>query len=133
MIGEKWVVIVDGKESKEYDEILPGNPVFSPDSKNVIYAAKYNNKTNEDNQVEAYTSQTDPQKTRKHDKSFFTYTKPGKWTVVINGKEGKQFDNIKVIYNGNQNSTFKFSPDNKSIMYTAMDGGKELNVVDKEK
>jgi len=38
--GDKWFVVVDGKEGNRYDDILKYTPVFSPDSKRVAYAAK---------------------------------------------------------------------------------------------
>jgi hypothetical protein len=40
--GNKWFVVVDGKEEKKYDSI--GNLIFSPDSKRVAYAAWAGNK-----------------------------------------------------------------------------------------
>lgn len=36
--GNKWFVVVDGKEGKQYDGIV-GSPIFSPDGKRVAYAA----------------------------------------------------------------------------------------------
>jgi hypothetical protein len=38
--GGKWFVVVDGKEGKEYDGIVKGTPVFSPDSKHLAYMAR---------------------------------------------------------------------------------------------
>ncbi|MDL5502050.1 MAG: hypothetical protein QSU88_02435, partial [Candidatus Methanoperedens sp.] len=42
--GDKWFVVVDGKEGKRYDDILKHTPVFSPDSKRIAYAAREGNK-----------------------------------------------------------------------------------------
>jgi hypothetical protein len=42
--GNKWYVVVDGKEEKHYEGIAEGTPVFSPDSKRVGYAAYTTNK-----------------------------------------------------------------------------------------
>ena len=38
--GDKLFVVVDGKEEKPYDGIVAGTPIFSPDSKRVVYTAK---------------------------------------------------------------------------------------------
>ena len=35
--GNKWFVVVDGKEQKHYDITLKGGLLFSPDSKHVAY------------------------------------------------------------------------------------------------
>ena len=43
-VGDKWFVVVDGKEEKQYDGIGEGTPIFSPDSKRVAYAAQVGNK-----------------------------------------------------------------------------------------
>ena len=37
--GKKWVAVVDGTESPEYDEIAADSLVFSPDSAHVAYTA----------------------------------------------------------------------------------------------
>ena len=38
--GPKQLVVVDGVEGKEYDEIAKRTPVFSPDSRRVGYVAR---------------------------------------------------------------------------------------------
>ena len=38
--GSKQCVVVDGKEEKQYDAIVEGTLVFSPDSKRVAYGAR---------------------------------------------------------------------------------------------
>jgi flagellar hook assembly protein FlgD len=40
--GNKWSVVVDGKEEKPYDSA--GSPIFSPDSQRVAYRAQMGNK-----------------------------------------------------------------------------------------
>jgi Tol biopolymer transport system component len=37
--GDKWLVVVDGVERKEYDGIGKGSPLFSPDGMRVGYGA----------------------------------------------------------------------------------------------
>ena len=42
-IGARFVII-DGKEEKQYDGIVKGTLIFSPDSKHVAYRARAGNK-----------------------------------------------------------------------------------------
>lgn len=59
-------MVVDGKEEKHYEKIWSGSLMFSPDSKQVVYAAKVNEN----------------------------------WSVVLDGKMGKQYDDIVAIGEG---------------------------------
>jgi hypothetical protein len=38
----KYIAVVDGRESKAYDHIKQGTPVFSPDSQRVAFVAERN-------------------------------------------------------------------------------------------
>jgi hypothetical protein len=40
--GSKWVVVMDGKEGKEYERVMQDSLVFSPDSKHLAYIAQSN-------------------------------------------------------------------------------------------
>ena len=42
--GDKWIVVVDGKEGVEYDSIMEGTPIFSADSQHLAYGAKSDHK-----------------------------------------------------------------------------------------
>ena len=42
--GDKWFVVVDGKEGKQYDWVRVDTLIFSPDSTRLIYEAKKSNK-----------------------------------------------------------------------------------------
>lgn len=42
-VGNKQIVVVDGKKGKQYDGIVSGSLVFSPDSERVAYAAMIGN------------------------------------------------------------------------------------------
>ena len=42
--GKRIYVIVNGTEGKEYDGIMTGTPIFSPDNKTVVYAARQGTK-----------------------------------------------------------------------------------------
>jgi hypothetical protein len=43
-VGNKWFVVVDGKEKKQYDGIGKGSLIFSPDGKRVAYGAEVGDK-----------------------------------------------------------------------------------------
>ncbi len=64
--GGKWVVVVDGKEGKQYDRIgLDSHSlIFSPDSRRVAYIAKVGD-------------------------TWFN-----NWFVVADGTEGKRYDSL---------------------------------------
>lgn len=43
-IGEKWLVVMDGEEGKQYDGIGAGTLIFSPNSQHLAYAARIGEK-----------------------------------------------------------------------------------------
>jgi len=43
-VGNKQLVVVDGKKEKEYDGIMEGTLIFSPDGEHVAYGAQVDNK-----------------------------------------------------------------------------------------
>jgi hypothetical protein len=43
-VGNKFFVVVDGREEKQYDGIGNFTPIFSPDSKRVAYLTKLGDK-----------------------------------------------------------------------------------------
>src|SRR3989338_7143686 len=43
-VGNKWLVVVDGKEERQYDGIGQSTLIFSPDGKRVAYGAQVGNK-----------------------------------------------------------------------------------------
>jgi hypothetical protein len=97
-VGDKWFVVVDGKEEKPYDSILEGTPIFSPDSQQVAYGAQVGDKrfvvvdAREGKQYDGITAgpifSPDSQRVaygaKLGDKQF----------VVVDGKEGKPYDAI---------------------------------------
>lgn len=42
--GDKWCVVVDGAEGKQYDTFAGWNVVFSPDSRHFVYLASFGGK-----------------------------------------------------------------------------------------
>jgi hypothetical protein len=126
--GNKWCVVVDGKEGKQYDNIGKGTLIFSPDSRRVAYMAKEGNKWcvvvdgKEEKQYDGIGEGSiifSPDSTRMAYKAGVG----NKWCVVVDGKEGKQYDNIGM-------GTPIFSADSRRVAYMAMEGNKWWVVVD---
>jgi len=122
MSGGKWFVVVDGEEKKEYDGIGKGTLQFSPDSKRVVYVVP----------GRGY---------RKDPYPGYLGRRIRKGLVVIDGKEGKEYDDIgsniwvalidgplAFVMVGN----LLFSPDSKHLAYAAMSGDNLFVVVDGE-
>jgi len=135
----KWMVFIDGKEGKKYDAIVKHSPTFSPDGKNLAYLAEENNKQfvvvdgKEESRYdrigigrEIETLATAPGgsywiKTASQVLAFspdskrvaYTAEKGKKWFVVVDGKEGKQYDAIDP-------NAIVFSPDSKKIGFAAL-------------
>lgn len=86
-----WFAVIDGAEGKEYDEV--DKPVFSPDSKHVMYTAKSGQKRivvvdiREGNGYDAIVGAV-----FSPDSKHFAYkAKRGdKWVAVLDGVEGKE-------------------------------------------
>ncbi len=96
--GDKFFVVVDGKEEKQYDNILATPPpIFSPDSKRVAYGARTGDKWlvfvdgKEDKPYDDILKGTP---IFSPDSKHVAYgAKVGnKWLVVVDGKEGKPYD-----------------------------------------
>jgi acetyl esterase/lipase len=119
---------VDGKEEKQYDDIMAGTPLFSPDSTHVAYAAQMGTKWfvvvdgKEEKQydgVGAGMPLFSPDSTRV----AYAARTGTKWFVVVDGKEEKQYDDIMA-------GTPLFSPDSTHVAYAAQMGTKWFVVVD---
>ena len=102
--SDRWFVVVDGKEEKQYDGILQDSLIFSPDSKHVAYASQLSNKL---------IAVVDGKEGKQYDnlssiifspdsKRVAYQAKSGdKQFVVVDGKEEKQYDVIvggKIIF-----------------------------------
>ena len=88
----KAVVVVDGVEGKEYP-LVTSPPIFSPDSRRVAYAAMVRGKA-------PCIVPGD----------FAGTHRGGKWAVVVDGVEGKEYDDVQDV---------GFSPDTSRLTYAA--------------
>lgn len=127
-VGSKWFAVVDGNSGKQYDKIFKESLMISPDSQHVGYVAEIGKK-----QVMVVDGVEGKPYDRvgwgwasavfKHNPfgSFPVFSPDGKrvayvaktgkqWSVVINGEEGKPYDEIGPPI---------FSPDSHSLAYEA--------------
>jgi hypothetical protein len=93
-LGKKECLVVDRKEEKQYDVIDESNIKFSPDGKHLAYVAGVNT-----------------------GHGYYNH----KWFIVVDGKEGAQYDEIKSLI---------ISPDGKRNAYWAVQDDKIFVVVD---
>lgn len=146
----RYLVVVDGKEEKEYDGVAWNSLVFSPDSKRLAYAAKRGEKWlvvvdgNEGKEYDMVGREKglgiSPFASEKAEfdeidkghvvvfsadsKRYEYIGKRGeKLVVVIDGTEGKEYDALR---------GFVFSPDSQHYAYAAKIGKKRRLVSDGE-
>lgn len=134
--NEYWrrFAVVDGKHGKQYDGILEGTPVFSPDSARVAYAARVGLYREEDKEwwhmgppsmlftppmyVPGYGEKEGKALRDARATNLTGSTKRqdfelgNKWLLVVDGKEGKQHHAIEP-------GTVTFSPDSRRVAYVA--------------
>lgn len=120
--GKKWLMVVDGNESAEFDRI--GGATFSRDSSRVMFAAMRDDKHYAIidgkegvgyDAVDALTFSPDSKKTAyvaKHD---------NKWLVAVDRIEQKEYDRIMDL---------AFSPDSRHLAYLANQDEKVFFVMD---
>jgi len=132
--GNKWLVVVDGVEGKEYEAVpdqIPvgaGDPVFSPDSQHVAYMAVSGNKRfvvvdgHEGPPFEDIGRQSlvfSPDSTH----GAYIAAREQKWFVVLDGVAGKGFDRIP-------EGPPIFSPNSKRLAVRAERRNRSIVVVD---
>lgn len=124
--GEKWLMVIDEKEGKEFDNISA--PEFSPDSKKVAYIGWEGADENETavlvldgKEIIRYKSIHQIVFSPDSKRIAFVGYKGNKPFVVTDSTEGKKYDAI---------SRIAFSPDSKIIAYTAQQNDKCFLVVD---
>ena len=103
--GNNDLVVVDGKEDKEYDSIGKGSLIFSSDSKQVAYVAQTNDNwfVVVDGKVEKkYDGISKGSLIFDPDSKHIIYValSGSKWFVVIDQKEEKEYDSIVSLGGG---------------------------------
>ena len=97
MIGNKWFIVLDGKEEKQYDWIA--NLVLSSDGRHVAYAAKAGNTwftVLDGEEGKQYNGFERDSHVFSPDNKHLAYAAEAnkKWLLVMDGKEIGQFDAI---------------------------------------
>jgi WD40 repeat protein len=111
--GGKRYVVIDGKKGKEYDGDAYNKKVRRPSDSydtEILRAGTQIPFFSPDSKRYAYIAQSG-----------------GKWMVVVDGAEGKAYDDI-VYFSGYGDTVF--SPDSKHVSYMAVSGGKKSLVID---
>lgn len=129
----KAKVVLDDKEQKEYRRVLSESMRFSPDSKRLAYIATRTDPADKDKQQMFFVidNQETPQYEALKMDSFvfspdskrtsFQCVKNKKVIVVIDGLEGKEYDDVRLA---------QFSPDSKKMAYIALRDRRVYVVVD---
>ncbi len=122
--NDKWVLVKDGVEGPEYDEIETISEHFSNDSQRVSYVGKRGDK---------WVGVVDGLATPEYDRFYrINFSPDSKRTCyaghrgdkqfpVVDGVEGKEYDEIEHI---------SFSPDSKRVEFPAKRNGKWVKVID---
>jgi hypothetical protein len=116
--GETWAVVVDGKKGKVYDEVLT-RPIFSSDSRRLIYAARAGARAfivvdGEEGRPYDFIFQAIFSPDGRH--SAYVAGSGGKYVSVVDGVEGKAYPYIEY-------ETLKLNRDGGRVAYWAYSKG----------
>jgi hypothetical protein len=125
--NDKYFVVNDGKEGKQYSGIVNGTLVFSPDGNHLAYIARsggYFLIVDEKEKASFAISATiKPLYNPVTGKLLCVVRDKNKYFLVQDGKEGKR-------YHGISPTSIVFSDDGRHIAFTAMSGDKQFVVLD---
>src|SRR6184192_3401470 len=126
--GDKYIVAVDGVPGKEYEWIVGRSLTYSADSKHLAYVVQQSDtmfavidgkEGKPYREIASSNVLFAPSGSR-----YAYYARPkagGKWIVVIDGVESKEFEQV-----GN----LSFSPDGKRVAFGVEQSGKQFFVLD---
>ena len=132
-IDNKYIVVIDWKESRKYDLVTKYNIQFSPDSKHCAYAAKINNKwsliVDNKKNVEEYDFIQYIYYSSDSKHLAIRANNNGKWFIVLNGNEQRYYDDVSgPIFS--QDETFLAYRVKKFNKWGVVINGKEQNFYD---
>ena len=129
--GPKHMVVVDGKEGPKHEGIGLGSVTLSPDGESFAYAAMRRG----DKWFVVWNDQEGPEydginkgsPVFSPDGKHLVYVaeKAGKWVVVMDGREGSEYE-----FDDVSGDTPMFSPDGRHMLYLAMAGDKWFVMMD---
>jgi hypothetical protein len=127
--GDKYVVVVNGQEGPEYDDIMKDSIVLSPDGTHFAYAAKKGNGwlvAVDGNEGPIYNGISIGSPVFSPDGYNLAYAavKDNQWFVVLNGQP--------IQYDCNDIGSILFSPDGRHIIHTIKKDNRWSLVVDGE-
>lgn len=143
--GDRWSVIWNGQEGKEYDAV--SNPIFSSDGNQLAYSAELNGQAyvvvNNSIEINAYQKSgylvfsqdgsTIAFVSTKEDDSFVVITVDLTTVVtgtVISGNESAEYEEIGVFNSPNGDATaIILSPDGEQVVFTIVEDDKIYIVV----
>lgn len=118
----RWLVVVYGKESRQYDAIA-SPPIFSLDSKRMAYVAQMANVwvTIVDGEAKPYNAVGPLIFSPDGERVAYAATKSGdRLFVVVDGESGKEYDDVGGLV---------FSPNGKRIAYAATESSGKWRVM----
>lgn len=121
--GGKWLVVVDRREGRSYDEIRQMTLSMSPDSKHVSYVARRGQKymmVIDGVEGEHYDSVGRIYFSADSKRNAYVARSGGKAAAVIDGIKGKEYDSI---------AGFAFSPNSRHYAYAANRLGKGILII----
>ena len=93
--GDKWVVVVDGKEGKKYDDLGSGTLIFSADGQRVAYGALEGDKAMvvvDDKEGDAYSAIGELAFSPDGNRVAAEVQVSDRWRVVVDGEGENTYD-----------------------------------------
>lgn len=127
--GHKSFVVIDGKEGKYYDLTISGF-VFSQDSKHVMYNARRDGKgiiVKDEIEIAESNSLQSSVCSPDCNRMACIFKEGDKEYVVVDGNQGKQYDNITELKFGPNGKRFAYAAWSGRTMYAVVDGKEQKN------
>lgn len=132
--GGQWVVVIDGKESEAYDAV--SSPAFSLDGTQFAYSATLNGQTflviNGIAQETQYNSITEIVFSPNGEQIAYVANKNEKYVVVLNEREGKEYQEIGELETKTGSAYIIFSSDSQSFAYKVIEDQQQFMVINSQ-
>jgi hypothetical protein len=132
--GDQWVVVINDNESEAYDAVA--SPAFSLDGTQFAYSATLDGKTflvvNGLAQETTYNSITEIVFSPDGQQIAYVANKNEKYVVVLNQKEGKEYQEIGALETKTGSAYIIFSSDSQSFAYKVIQDEQQFMVVNSE-